>query len=255
MIKAAAVRALDVVGLGAPARQVASRIPHVASRLRDLGVLPWKPLVPEAAFTGCLRHALRELRRHEPAEAMGDYLEFGVSRGTSMACVHRVLQERALSHVRLIGFDSFEGMPAEAAEQGWRPGEFRSTLDATRRYLAAREVDLERVTLVKGWFKDTLTPETRDRLSIGKASVILIDCDIYTASKEALAFSEPHIRDRAVVVFDDWGLETRMRNIGQKEAFEEFLAGNPDIHAEPLPAYAPQARVFMLSRRPPAGSD
>lgn len=40
MIKAAAVRALDVVGLGAPARQVASRIPHVASRLRDLGVLP-----------------------------------------------------------------------------------------------------------------------------------------------------------------------------------------------------------------------
>lgn len=252
MIKSFAVRTLNVVGLDGPARQAASRVPHVASRLRDLGVLPWKPLVPEAAFSACVSGALGELQRHEPAEAMGNYLEFGVSRGTSMACVFRVLQERGLSRVRLFGFDSFEGMPPEAAAQGWRPGEFRSTLAATRRYLAARQVDAGRVTLVEGWFKDTLTPETRTRLGIGKASLILIDCDIYTASKEALAFSEPHIHDRAIVIFDDWGLETRMGKVGQREAFEEFLADNATIHAAPLPAYAPQARVFMLSRRSPA---
>ncbi len=249
MIKAAAVRALDVVGLSTPARRVASRLSNIASRLRDMGVLPWTPLIPEAAFGGCLRHALQELRRHEPAEAMGDYLEFGVSRGTSMTCAYRVLREEASSNARLIGFDSFEGMPPEASGEGWRPGEFRSTLAATRRYLAAREVDLDRVTLVKGWFRDTLTPETRSRLALGKASLILIDCDIYTASKEALAFCEPHIRGRAVMIFDDWGLETKLRSIGQKEAFEEFLANHPDIRAEPLPAYVPQARVFMLSRQ------
>ena len=254
MMKTIAVRALDVVGLSTPARRVASRLPKIASRLRDMGVLPWKPLVPEAAFSACVSGALGELQRHDPAEAMGDYLEFGVSRGTSMTCVHRVLQERALSHVRLIGFDSFEGMPAEASGEGWRPGEFRSTLAATRRYLAAREVDLDRVTLVKGWFKDTLTPETRSRLALGKASLILIDCDIYTASKEALAFCGPHIRDRAVIIFDDWGLETKLRNIGQREAFEEFLADHPGIRAEPLPAYVPQARVFMLSRQPAVGA-
>lgn len=253
MMKTAAIRTLDVVGLGSPARRVASRLPKIASRLRDMGVLPWKPLVPEAALTGCLRHALRELRRREPAAALGDYLEFGVSRGTSMACAYRVLQEGAPPHVRLIGFDSFEGMPPEAACEGWRPGEFRSTLAATRRHLAARGVDLGRVALVEGWFKDTLTPATRARLAIGKASLILVDCDIYTASKEALAFSEPLIRGHAVVAFDDWGLESRMRSLGQKEAFEEFLAAHPDIRAEPLAAYAPQARVFMLSRRPAVG--
>jgi O-methyltransferase len=254
MMKAAAVRVLDAVGLGAPARQIAHQLPKIASRLRDVGVVPWKPLVPEAAFGACVRNALQELRRREPAEAMGDYLEFGVSRGTSMACVFRVLQEQAPPRVRLIGFDSFEGMPPEAAGQGWRPGEFRSTLAATRRYLAARQVDLDRVALVKGWFKDTLTPETRARLAIGKASLIMVDCDIYTASKEALEFCAPHIHEHAVIVFDDWGREDEPRDVGQKEAFEEFLSEHPVLGAEPLPAYIPEARVFLVSRRPSAGA-
>jgi O-methyltransferase len=254
-MKATVVRALDAVGLGTPARRVASHLPQIASRLRDLGVVPWKPLVPEAAFSDCIRRALGELRRYEPAEAMGDYLEFGVSRGTSMTCVFRVLQEQALSHVRLIGFDSFEGMPAEAAGQGWRPGEFRSTLAATRRYLAARDVDLERVTLVKGWFRDTLTAGTRTELAIGKASLIMVDCDIYTASREVLAFCEPHIHERAILVFDDWGIDGKTKTIGQREAFAEFLADHPSLRAQPLPAYIPQARVFMVSRRRPEGTE
>lgn len=246
-MKDVAIRFIDRIGLGAPARRV-------TSRFRDLGLLPWKPLVPEAAFSGCVRHALRELRHLEPADAIGDYLEFGVSRGTSTACVFRVLQEEGLHHVRLIGFDSFEGMPPEAAGQGWKPGEFRSAIGATRRYLAARGVDFDRVTLVKGWFKDTLTPETRTRLAIGKASLIMIDCDIYTASKEALTFCEPHIHERAVVVFDDWGHEADKGHSGQKQAFGEFLTEHPTIGADPLPAYIPQARVFLLTRRPPVGS-
>jgi hypothetical protein len=246
-MKDIAVRAIDLAGLGAPVR-------WVARSLRAVGLAPWKPLVPETAFGDCVRHALRELRRREPAETIGDYLEFGVSRGTSTVCVFRVLQDEALDHVRLIGFDSFEGLPVEAATEGWRPGAFRSTLGATRRYLAARGVDLDRVTLVKGWFKDTLTPEARDRFAIGKASLIMIDCDIYAASKEALAFCEPHIRERAIVIFDDWGHKSDVGEIGQKEAWEEFLRDHPVLRAEPLPAYIPQARVFLVSRQSPGAN-
>jgi O-methyltransferase len=251
-MKEVAVRAIDRAGLGTPARRIARSLRAVGVGLRAIGLAPWRPLVPEAAFSDCVRHALRELRRHEPAEAVGDYLEFGVSRGTSTASVFRVLRGEALDHVRLIGFDSFEGLPAEAAMEGWTPGAFRSTLGATRRYLAARKVDLDRVTLVKGWFKDTLTPETAARLAIGKASLILIDCDIYAATKEALAFCEPHIRERAIVIFDDWGHRSDVGEIGQKEAWEEFLRDHSVFRAEPLPAYLPEARVFLVSRQPPA---
>lgn len=135
-----------------------------------------------------------------------------------------------------------------AAKEGWAPGQYRSTLEATRRHLRKRGVDLERVTLVKGWFRDTLTEETRAALGIGAASVIMIDCDIYTASKDALAFCAPHIGRHAMIFFDDWGWPQERGEIGQKEAFEEFLAAHRDISAEPMPSYLPQARVFLLRR-------
>lgn len=240
MVKRALIRVIDGIGLGRPARQM-------KDRLRSAGFGNWTPLVPEVAFTECIQAAVDVLLREEPAEAFGDYLEFGVSRGTSLACVFHVLQKSGLRRVRLIGFDSFEGLPPEAANEGWKPGDFRSTYAATHRYLTTQGVDFERVTIVKGWFRDTLTPETRSRLAIAKASLIMIDCDIYSASKEALAFCEPHIRERAVIVFDDWGWDAD--RIGQKEAFAEFLAEHPRLQAEPLPAYIPQARVFLVRDR------
>jgi O-methyltransferase len=219
-------------------------------KLHRRGLTPWKrwePLVPEEALTDCVDHALGELLHHRSRDELGDYLEFGVSRGTSMACVHRAIRKRDV-HMRLIGFDSFEGMPPEAAQQGWFPGQYSSTITATRRYLRRHGVPLRDVELVKGWFDDTLTDATRRRLQIGTASLIMIDCDIYTSSKTALDFCEPHIGEHAVIMFDDWGW--RDGAVGQREAFHEFLADHPDLSAEPLPSYLDQARVFMVSRTP-----
>ena len=81
---------------------------------------------------------------------------------------------------------------------------------------------LERVTLVKGWFEDTLTERIRRDHTIEKASLIMVDRDIYSASKDALNFCEPHIHKQAVIMFDDWSWREEINEIGQKEAFEEF---------------------------------
>ena len=249
MLRRAAVQVVDHMGLGGPARRVLGR---VVTRLQASGFGGWTPLVPETAFTNCIGHAVQRLRREEPDEAFGDYLEFGVSRGTSLACAFHVLQQAGLPGVRLIGFDSFQGMPPEAEAEGWPRGAFHSTLSATRRYLRSEEVDLDRVTLVPGWFRDTLTPQRLAALPIRKASLIMIDCDTYSASKDALAFCGPLIGERAVLVFDDWGWRSDAGEIGQKEAFEEFLDDHPDLRAEPLEAYIPQARIFLLRRVPQA---
>jgi O-methyltransferase len=246
MLWATLVHALDLVGLREPARQARKSF---EARLRPLGVSAWTPLVPEQEFEDCLRHALRALRDAEGADPRGAYLEFGVSRGTSTACAFRALQAEGLDHVPMVGFDSFEGMPPEAAGQGWEPGQYRSSLSATRRYLARQGVPRGRVRLVKGWFRDTLTPATRERLGLRLASVVLVDCDIHSASREALAFAAPLIGAHSVLIFDDWGWRADRGEIGQKEAFEEFMAANPALRASPLPAYIPQARVFLLSRR------
>ena len=146
-----------------------------------------------------------------------------------MACTYSTLRHAGLNHMRLIGFDSFEGMPSGAEKEGWFKGQYHSSMQATRSYLKRKQVDLERVTLVKGWFKDTLTEETRRNHSIEKASLIMVDCDIYSASKDALNFCEPHIHKQAVIMFDDWGWREEINEIGQKEAFEEFLAEHPEL--------------------------
>jgi hypothetical protein len=242
-LKRATLLALAIVGVDQAARRI-------RAHLRANGVGSWKPLVPRHEFSACVRRAIAALRDAAPDEPLGDYLEFGVSRGTSLASVHAVLAESGLSGPRLVGFDSFEGMPPESAREGWMPGQFHSTLSATRRYLASEGVDLGRVELVKGWFSETLTPETRERLAIGKASLIMIDCDIYSASRTALDFCEPHIGDRAVIMLDDWGWRANGGKVGQKEAFEEFLAAHPELRAEPMPSYLPEARVFLVTRSP-----
>lgn len=237
---------LDALRVGNAARAMKRHsVRFIDTTIRPRVLLGWNPLVPEDELITGYRNAIQTLG--DPGR-LGDYLEFGVSRGTSLACMFHALKRENVSHVRLIGFDSFEGLPPEASTEGWRPGDYRSTEHATRRYLSKKGVDLARVRLVKGWFKDTLTPEARDRLNISKASLIMIDCDIYSASREALWFCEPLIRDQAAIFFDDWGWRSDEGKIGQKEAFEEFLAEFPQFWSEPLPSYLPQARVFLLRR-------
>lgn len=226
----------------------------VRRKARKMAQLPakhawtaWTPLVPEDALFECCTHAIDKLR--EAGHDFGDYLEFGVSRGTSLACVHQVLVTHGLDEARLIGFDSFEGFPSGADAEGWPEGGAASSLRATRHYLSTRGVRFDRTTLVKGWYNDTLNQDTARRLKLRKASLVMIDCDIYSASRAALFFAEPFIVDRCIVLFDDWGWREAAGEVGQKEAFAEFLDAFPQLVATPLPSYFEHARVFMVERK------
>ena len=217
-------------------------------------------LVPEAELERKYVEALRYLGRFDPEyAAVGDYLEFGVYNGSSLACAYRALTAVGASRARLFGFDSFQGLPEDAAtEEGgglWRPGDFRMDEKFTRRFLTEQGVDWSRVTLIKGWFNETLNAVTLQRHAIGKASLIMVDCDIYTSSRTVLDFCEPLIADRAVVFFDDWfsgGLAER--NQGEKRAFDETLAAHPDLSAEDFGDYGVNGKVFVVSRRAPASA-
>jgi hypothetical protein len=243
MMRQALKSALKAVGLHGAYRRLHDDVTRWAS---STGRTRWTPLVPEDAFLESARLAVRTLK--DGGHTFGDYLEFGVSRGTSMALMRRALGEAGLGEVRAVGFDSFEGMPPESAKEGWLPGEFHSTIEATRRYLAANGADLARIELVKGWFSDTCTPETTQRLGLKRASIIMIDCDIYTASCEALAYAGSFIGERAILILDDWGWRSNVGERGQQEAFEEFMAARPDLSAAELPAYRPEARMFDITR-------
>jgi O-methyltransferase len=211
-----------------------------------------RPLVPERELTRTYRDAMRLLIERGRTEELGDYLEFGVYTGTSLACMHGVLDELGLDRVRLFGFDSFQGLPPVARTDGkWVPGYFKSDVEFTRANLEQKDVvDPRRVELIEGWFDDTLTPETRNRHNIRKASVIMVDCDLYSSARTALDFCAPVLANDTVVIFDDWLPDSlAARNAGEKRAFDEFLSARPELEITELDTYRRESKVFLLSRR------
>jgi hypothetical protein len=141
---------------------------------------------------------------------------------------------------------------ATAAEAPHRftAGMFRCTADEARASLRRAGVDLDRVTLVEGWFDHTLTGRTRHAHRIDRAAVIMLDCDVYSSSRAALEFSAPAIHGAAIVVCDDW---VHSGEDGQQRAFREFVA-EQGLEVEPLGHYRASGhpdggRVFLVSRR------
>jgi O-methyltransferase len=219
-------------------------------------------LVPAVELQKRYRDALCFLTGRRRGDELGDYLEFGVFRGTSLLCMWDALQDLQLDRVRIFGFDSFEGLPdIEAAEDRdlpWQPGDFPSDYEKTLELIYRAGVDQDRVFLIKGWYKDTLTDALRERFGLRKASVIMIDCDFYASAKQALEFCAPLIQDEAMIFFDDWegGEALADRNLGEKRAFDEFLAAHDELAAEEYGTYyhtewpppPPVAKIFCVSR-------
>ena len=129
--------------------------------------------------------------------------------------------------------------------------DLRCDLEATREYLTVKGIDWRRVTLIKGWFHEVLTEDLPVHYNLTKASIIMIDSDLYSSAQQALAFCAPLIQDHAVIFFDDWtevGWEHVVK--GERQAFQEFMQGHPELEVRPLESYAPWAASFLLTRHP-----
>jgi O-methyltransferase len=243
-------RLLRTLGLFGPSRRINRWLYRVRTQRRALA---GQGLVPEQKLTASFVDAIQRLRDLNGGENIGDYLEFGVCYGSSMACMHDALVKTGTNGVRQFGFDSFEGLPPETDFQDnniWSSGQLASSIEFAHKLLTRRGVDWKKTFLIKGWFKDTMTPELVEKHQMKRAGVVMVDCDIYTSARDSLAFVEPMIGDYAVMLFDDWhagGLAEQ--NLGEKRAFDEFLRRNPDIETEELPAYDANSAVFLLTRK------
>jgi hypothetical protein len=202
----------------------------------------WQPLeILERELTT----AFERIRSEAGDSAPGDFLEFGVYQGNSMICAHAALAAVGLDSVRLFGFDSFEGLP-ETTEDAeiWSPGQFRSDYEFTVARLREAGVDLGRTRLVRGFYEDSLTPELYERENLRRASVIMLDCDLYTSTVEALAFCRPLIRGFCCLFFDDWLSTDESR--GQQRALREFRETYPELEFEDAGRYHRRSKIFFV---------
>lgn len=208
-------------------------------------------LVPQAALTARLQWAIN----HIAGEAGGEvaaYLEFGVYNGSSMICMHRALESRGLVGVRLVGFDSFRGLPPDIGEVDdgvWLPGQFACPRSVTEANLRAAGIPDRDLLLVEGWYKETLASGPQ-ALGLARASIVMIDCDAYPSAKLALGFIAPILDSPSILIFDDWKLnELDLKGMGEYRAFKEFLRTQPDIRAKEVKSYNRKSKMFVVRRR------
>lgn len=189
-----------------------------------------RDLVPVDELQTTFTEALDWLAFNHDGRVEGEYLEFGVCTGSSMIALAAAMVGRDDVTLRFVGFDSFEGLPDDAPRQDdgvWKAGSFMSDRDRTEQRLSEHDIDAD---LVVGWFSDTLHDETRTSLGLGSCPLIMVDCDIYSAAAEALAFIADHITGPTVIAFDDWnacGLADK--GLGEAKAWDEFIAEHPEI--------------------------
>ena len=62
-----------------------------------------------------------------------------------------------------------------------------------------------------------------------KAAVVYIDCDLYSSTSCALNFAKDFFQKGTVLVFDDWFCFYGDPSKGERRAFHEFRAQNPDL--------------------------
>jgi O-methyltransferase len=167
----------------------------------------------------------------------GAFVECGVAGGGSAA-----LLAMAAQHVeparKCWFFDSYEGLPEptdkdfQAGRTGdhVRPlpkGSCLGTLEQVSRLLFETfRLSREDVTLVKGWFQDTL-PATRRQ--IGSIAVLRLDGDWYDSTKCCLENLYDQVADGGYVIIDDYHT-----CFGCRRAVDEFLAAR-GLHYELTP--------------------
>jgi O-methyltransferase len=186
------------------------------------------------------------------AQVPGDYCEFGVYRGNTFSLVHKSLSSR-FQDMRFLAFDSFSGLPkpnGHDAQDGYssnfHESEFACSEEDFMANLRAKQIDLQRIKVVKGWFSQTLARGKAEEYGIKKIAAAWIDCDLYESTVPVLNFIFPHVSVGSVIVFDDWRCFRNLPEFGEQRACREWLAANPRLTLHELFSFGFHGIAFTV---------
>lgn len=206
----------------------------------------------------------------------GDYVEFGTYDGTSLIRAYHVRRQIAMelmsgawdhsfedaeaqkAHfghtfeaMRFIAFDSFEGIPEpqgiDKVSEVFCKGSYACDIDRFYKNIDRFGVPRKQVVPVKGFFADTCTEETRERIELKRAAIVHIDSDLYESAKIALDFITPSLVNCSIIIFDEWFQFGGNPNLGEQRAFREWRENNPQWTVTEFQRGGAWSNSFILS--------
>ncbi|MCH5599462.1 TylF/MycF/NovP-related O-methyltransferase [Niabella ginsengisoli] len=135
------------------------------------------------------------LEKQGLAQVPIDYIEFGVSSGSSFRWW---LQHQQHEASNFFGFDTFEGLPEAFGPFG--KGEMAASLESIG-------VTDPRATFYKGLFQDTLIPFL-DQYKSENRKLIHMDADLFSATIFALSQLYRFLNDGDIIMFDEFAVPT-----------------------------------------------
>jgi len=183
----------------------------------------------------------------------GDYFEFGVFQGDTFAAAVDAAGRQQLPEMRFHAFDSFNGLPAPKGVDAegfvhFAEGQYTASRHVFEETLRKRRVPTERVTVTPGWFSDSLSEATRQRLHLERAAVVWVDCDLYESTVPVLSFIGPLLQDGTVIVFDDWFCYHGRPDRGEQRAVHEWLEAAPDFRLVDYRNVGWHGKAFIFHR-------
>lgn len=145
----------------------------------------------------------------ERAPSTGLLLEFGVWKG---GWINQMAQ---WTDRQLFGFDSFEGLP-----EAW------STADKGFFALDQLPKVRDNVSLIKGWFHESLPPFLREHSE--PVAFIHMDCDLYSSTQTVLELLRDRLVAGTTIVLDDFLMEPGW----QREEHQAWLDFAKTNHVE-----------------------
>ncbi len=181
----------------------------------------------------------------------GDYVEFGVYRGSTFAEAWHAARRHALS-LRFHAFDSFSGLPEVKGidlSGSFSSGEFSATRSEFERHLKRQGVDMSRITITEGFFDRTLAEEGAARkLGLKQVALAWIDCDLYESTVPVLDFLTDLLVDGTVLCFDDWYCFNGRPDRGQQLACSEWLSSKTGIKLVEYQKFHWAGQSFIVNR-------
>lgn len=181
----------------------------------------------------------------------GDYLEFGVYRGSCFISAYKLATRKRLP-MRFYAFDSFEGLPepddVESGYNHFSAGQYACSQNEFRSILKKARVNLDRVTLIPGFFETSLRSDEVRSLPIKRIAVAWVDCDLYSSTVPVLEYLTPLLTSGSVLVFDDWFSFGGDPAAGELRAVREWLVRNPNIQLIEYRKFGISGIAFLVQR-------